>query len=202
MTAKKAYFIILTILILAIIGIGGSMYAGTMVVKKTSDKLIQTKLDNIGLDTQEQQFLQSRKVLDKYKTLNQTISKILPKNKDQALAVKELYQIGDETGIVVSKIQFPTSTLAKSKATSTQSSTKTVTQAKQVAGMTGVLGIDISISLQPANGKSISYDNMLKFLQKVELNRRNMQIKNITVNADTINGGVTFELTLTIFVKP
>jgi len=68
--------------------------------------------------------------------------------------------------------------------------------------MPGVLGINIDISLQPVSGKSISYDNMIKFLQKVEANRRSMQIQHISVKADSQNGGVTFDATLTIFIKP
>lgn len=205
MSAKKFYFLLVGSIAFLVILTGASVYIGTMLMKKSADKLVQTKLDNIGFDTEEQTYLKARKDLAKYKTLNETLQLIIPKSKDQAKAVKELYQIGDETGIVIQSVQFPTSTLGQKKTTGTASATvsKTgLTQAKAVDGMPGVLGVDINVSLQPASGKTISYDKMIKFLQKVELNRRSMQIKNITVNADTQNGGITFDLTLTIFVKP
>jgi len=195
--AKKTYFLLLGLLLASIVGAIAAIFIGNMIMQKSSDNLVKAKLDSIGADTEEQTYLQARKNLERYSTLNETISQVLPKSKDQAQAVKALYQIGDETGIIVSNIQFPTSTLGQ-KSTAVGS----VTQAKAVTGMPGVQGIDISIELLPASGKSISYANMIKFLQDVELNRRNMQIKQISVNADVINSGVTFKLTLTIFVKP
>lgn len=209
----------LGILALLVVGSFAMLYFGNGYMKKSATSLINSKLDNVAYDAEEQTYLQGRKDLDKYKTLNETISKILPKSKDQAQAVKELYRIGDETGILIDRIQFPSSTLGQKVAvaapTPTPANSKTseaeapvtpaapsITQAKAVEGMPGVLGVDIQVGLQPAYGKSINYDNMIKFLQKVENNRRSMQIKQINVHADTQNGGITFDVILTIFVKP
>lgn len=219
MTAKKTFYMMLSMLVILVIGSVAMLYFGNSFMKKSSISLINAKLDNVAYDSEEQTYLKSRKDLDKYKALNETISKILPKSKDQAQAVKELYRIGDETGIIIDKIQFPSSTLGQKTAaaaatptptnnkaseptTAATPTTTSITQAKAVEGMPGVLGIDIQIGLQPAYGATISYDNMIRFLQKVENNRRSMQIKQINVHADTKNGGVTFDLTLTIFIKP
>lgn len=203
MTAKKVYFMMIGLLALSIIGAAAMLYFGNSLMHKNANKLVSAKLNNVSADTEEQAYLQDRKDLEKYSSLNATIQKILPKTKDQAQAVKELYQIGAETGIVIDKIQFPASTLGQSiTATTAGAAASAVTQALPVTGMPGVLGIDIDIGLLPASGKSISYDSMIKFLQKVEANRRSMQIKNISVQADTQNGGITFNATLTIFVKP
>jgi hypothetical protein len=196
MTAKNTHKLLMTVLILLIIIAASALIVSSYIMQKSANKLIQAKLDNVGYDSEEQTYLQARKDLDEYSALNEIIQKILPKNKDQAQAVSELYKIGDETGITIASVTFPSSTLGQKS-----SSSNSVTQAKAVDGMTGVLGIDIAIELQPASGASISYDNMISFLQKVEVNRRSMQIKQITVNADTVNGGVTFNMTLTIFVK-
>lgn len=193
---------------LAIIGAITMLYIGNTLMQKSAKTLIKTKLDNISTDTQEQNYMKARKDLEKYSDLNTAIEKILPKSKDQAQAVSELYRIGDETGIAITRIQFPNSTLGQKTSTTTSSGSQTtstssaVTQAKAVTGMPGVLGINIDISLQPVSGKSISYNNMIKFLQKVEANRRSMQIQHISVKADSQNGGVTFDATLTIFIKP
>jgi hypothetical protein len=217
MTAKKTFYMMIGLLALLIAGALVALYFGNGYMKKSANSLINTKLDNVAYDAEEQTYLQARKDLEKYKTLNETIAKVLPKSKDQAQAVEELYRIGDETGIIINRIQFPSSTLGQ-KAVPTPTpaandkndqaaapavtATSAITQAKAVEGMPGVLGIDIQIDLQPAYGKSISYDNMIKFLQKVENNRRSMQIKQIDVHADTQNGGITFDIILTIFVKP
>jgi hypothetical protein len=196
MTAKNTYKLLMGLLILLIVIAASALIVSNYIMQKSADKLIQAKLDNVGYDSEEQTYLQARKDLDEYSALNEIIQKILPKSKDQAQAVSELYKIGDETGITIASITFPSSTLGQKSGNSSS-----VTQAKTVDGMPGVLGIDIAIELQSASGASISYNNMISFLQKVEVNRRSMQIKQITVNADTINGGVTFNMTLTIFVK-
>lgn len=210
MTAKNFNKIMIGLLCLVITGSAAMLYFGNLLMSKSSGKLITSKLNNIGFDAEEQNYLQARKDLETYSSINQTLQKILPKSKDQAQAVNELYKIGDETGIMIESIQFPSSNLGSKSSTkstgssssSSSSSVGAISQAKAVEGMPGVLGIDVSVSLLPTKGKSISYDSMISFLQKVEQNRRNMQIKQITVYADTINGGVTFDLTLTIFVKP
>lgn len=197
MSAKKLNLVMIILVALLVIITGGALFVSNHLMKSSADKLAQAKLDNIGYDSEEQSYLQARQDLEKYAELNEIIKTVLPSSKDQAEAVSELYTIGDETGIVISSVQFPSSNLGQ-KSTSNSA----VTQAKTVDGMPGVLGIDIVIQLAPASGASIPYNNMISFLQKVELNRRNMQIKQITVYADTTNGGVTFDLTLTIFVKP
>ena len=199
---------------LLIIGAGAMIYFGYSFMNKSSDSLVTAKLDNIGAEEQEVNYIQARKDLEKYKSLSELLSNILPKDKDQARAVRELYKIGDETNISVDSIQFPASSLgqkAPATSTTTPSTTApttpaptgpTVTQAKAVEGMSGVLGIDVDLTLKPETGNSIPYDNMIKFLHKLELNRRSMQIKKITVKPDAKNGGVTFNVTLTIFIKP
>jgi hypothetical protein len=196
MSAKNTYKLLIILLIFLIVIAASALFVSNFMMQKSGDKLIQAKLDNVGYDSEEQTYLQARKDLDEYSVLNEIIQKILPKTKDQAQAVSEIYKIGDETGITIASITFPSSTLGQKSGNS-----NSVTQAKTVDGMPGVLGIDIAIELQPASGASISYDSMISFLQKVEVNRRSMQIKQITANADTVNGGVTFNMTLTIFVK-
>lgn len=195
MTAKNTHKMLMIMLILLIVVAISALFVSNFMMQKSANNLVRAKLDNVGYDSEEQTYLQARKDLGEYTALNEIIQKILPQSKDQAQAVSELYKIGDETGIKTASITFPSSTLGQ------KSNSNTVTQAKSVDGMPGVLGIDIAIELEPASGASISYDSMINFLQKVELNRRNMQIKQITVNADTVNGGVTFNMTLTIFVK-
>lgn len=200
MSAKKFYYLlVVAIALCALLTLGGA-YMGTTMMKKSSIKLVQTKLDNIGYDAEEQNFMQARKDLEKYRPLNDVLQKILPKQKDQALAVRELYKIADETGMVIDVIQFPPSTLGqKTTATKQTGTTSTgVTQAKAVDGMPGVMGIDINVTMKDPT----SYDNMIRFLQKVELNRRSMQIKSITVGKDSKTKGVIISLTITIFVKP
>lgn len=200
MNAQRLNKLLLGLLLLLILATVGMLGFSNILMQRNANKLVEAKLNNISYDSEEQSYLQARKDLEQYASLNEIMQKILPKSKDQAQAVSELYKIGDETGIVVQNIQFPSSNLGQKSSSS--GSTKTVTQAKAVDGMPGVMGIDITVQLAPVSGDSISYDNMISFLQKAELNRRSMQIKQITVYANTEGSGVTFDITLTIFVKP
>lgn len=208
MTAKRLYFILLASMGLLVVGAGAMVYFGYNFMSKSSDSLVNAKLENIAIEEQEINYAKARKDLEKYEDLGVLLRDVLPKEKDQALAVRELYNIGDETNISVDSIQFPASSLGQKPATTaggttpTTTTNSTVTQAKAVEGLSGVLGIDVELTLKPKSGTSIPYDNMIQFLQKVELNRRSMQIKKITVTPDAKNGGLTFNITLTIFVKP
>jgi Tfp pilus assembly protein PilO len=206
MTAKKAYFILIGVLILACIAACATLYFGNSLMQKSANKLVKTKLANISDSTEEQNYMLARKDLKKYSSLNAIILQILPKNKDQAQAVSQLYQIANETGITISQIQFPPSSLGLTSATTGSTTTTTsssgVTQAVAVAGIPGVLGITVNVTLEPLSGKTISFNDMINFLQDVEANRRSMEINQVSVQSDTENGGITFSATLTIFVKP
>jgi len=208
MTAKRLYFTMIGLLFVFIVAAGAMIYFGTSFMKKSSTSLVNAKLDNYAADEQEKGFVQAKKDLEKYKDLSALVDKILPKDKDQARAVTELYKMASESGVTIDRIQFPSSTLGQKAATTTPSSatdatkpaatSTTVTQAKAVDGLKSVLGIDIEIS----SGKSLKYDDMIKFLQKIESNRRSMQVKKIVVHPDLEKNVLSFEVTVTTFVKP
>lgn len=210
MTAKKLYFSMIGLLVVFIIAAGAMIYFGTSFMKKSSESLVNAKLDNYAAEEQERNFVKAKKDLEKYKDLSALVAKILPKDKDQARAVSELYKMAAESNISIDKIQFPSSTLGQkvttpttgsdaSKTTTTPTTpTNTVTQAKAVEGLKSVLGIDIEI----ASGKNLKYEDMIKFLQKIESNRRSMQVKKIVVHPDLEKNVLNFEVTITTFVKP
>ena len=203
MNAKKFYYTMIGLLCVFIVAAGAMIYFGTSFMKKSSEALVNAKLDSFAADEQENSFVQAKKDLEKYKDLSVLVEKILPKDKDQARAVSELYKMGAETKVTIDKIQFPSSTLGQ-KTTASSSSTQTtpsttavVTQAKAVEGLKSVLGIDIEVS----SGKNLQYDDMIRFLQKIESNRRSMQVKKIVVRPDLEKNVLSFDVTITIFVK-
>lgn len=206
MNAKKFYYGMIALLCAMIAGAGAMIYFGSSFMQKSSVNLVNAKLESFTTEEKEKSYLQARKDLEKYKDLDELANKILPKNKDQAKAVSELYKIASESGIVIDKIQFPTSTLGQKAAATTTSTAKDtaataaspVTQAKAVEGLTSVLGIDIEVS----SAKGMKYSNMIKFLQKIELNRRSLQVKKISVTPDLSNNVLDFNVTVTTFVKP
>jgi len=207
MNAKRFYYTLIGALVLLVIGAGAMAYFGNVLMKKSSEKLVSAKLDNIANETEEANYAQAKKNLEKYSDLSELVTKILPSDKDQARAVSEIYKIGKETGVTITKIEFPSSTLGQKPASSTSTTTDTpassaspgtVTQAKAVTGLSSVLGIDINIT----NSSDTTYSQMINFLQKIESNRRSMQIKKISVRPNNEKNVLNFDLTVTIFVKP
>lgn len=207
MNAKNLYYTLFGGLVCLILITGLTVYAGTSLMQKSANSLVDAKLDNLEVDTQEISFVQAKKDLEKYKDISALVSKVLPKDKDQARAVSEIYRIGSESNITIDRIQFPSSTLGVKTATpsggssssaSSPAATAGITQAKAVDGLKSVLGIDVEIS----SAKDMKYNDMVTFLQKIESNRRSMQIKKISVRPDLDKKVLSFELTVTIFVKP
>ena len=197
----------LSVVVFMIMLAGVLVYFGNQLMKKSSHNLVNAKLDIMQKDEQEIGYLKAKKDLEKYKDISELVDKVLPKDKDQARAVGEIYKIGSESNISIDRIQFPTSTLglktgttaAGSSATAaTATATPTVTQAKPVEGLKSVLGIDVEIASSPG----MKYNDMITFLQKLESNRRSMQVKKIAVRPDLDKKVLSFDITVTIFVKP
>lgn len=208
MNAKKLYYTMLSVVVFLIIFAGVLVYFGNQAMKKSALNLVNAKLDIMQKDQQEIGYLKAKKDLEKYKDISDLVDKVLPKDKDQARAVGEIYKIGSESNISIDRIQFPSSTLGL-KATSTTATptaataattaaTPTVTQAKPVEGLKSVQGIDVEIASSPG----MKYNDMITFLQKIESNRRSMQVKKIAVRPDLDKKVLAFDITVTIFVKP
>lgn len=201
MTPRRLHFILLSGIGMLVVGVAVLLWFGNIYLHNKSQALIEAKLDNYSTEELERVYQRANKDLESYRSLGETLSKVLPKEKDQAMAVRELYKIASETNISIESINFAASTLGQ-KTTGPSNTASAITQAKPVQGIDGVLGIDISISAKGPGTKPIAYNDMIAFLQKVELNRRSMMIKEISISPAKALDGVTFNATLTTFVKP
>jgi Tfp pilus assembly protein PilO len=213
MNAKKFYFVSLGIVIGLLLLLGGSIYFMNQYLQKGSNDLVQAKLESRVDEERERYYLQAKKDLEKYKDISATLVKVLPKDKDQAKAVAEIGRIADESGIEIKQISFPSSTLGEKKAAATTTtttpaagstpaaSTPSVTQAKPVEGVSGVLGIDTQVQFISTETKKLSYTQLITFLEKVEKNRRTMQVSSISITPKN-NNQIDAAISLRIFVKP
>ena len=131
----------------------------------------------------------------------------MPSEKDQARSVRELNIIAQDNDLKVASVIFPRSDLIATKkpvssssdeqATSEQSKTVSISQAKPVKGLNGVLGLEVSVEVSSPDGSRISTDQLLGFLRQVENNRRNMRITSINFSGD----GASINTKLTLFIK-
>ena len=214
MNAKKLFYALICLAITLTIATFGVLYFANSFLKKRSEKLNQLKIENASVEESERVYTKAKNDLLKYRDLEQAVNDALPKEKNQAKALKEIIQIANDTNIKIEKIEFTDSTLGQKKtssASSTASTTTTtnpsttsqsnnqITQAKPIAGISGVLGVEIKITLTGnVENTPINYGNFINFLDKVSYNRRSMQITNLDIQP----GLKKIQITLNIFVKP
>lgn len=216
MTAKKFFFIMLTVFMLSIGGGVTMLYLANKALKNRSADVVNLKLENATLEAQLAAYQTAKKDVEKYAYLNQILTSALPQDKDQARTVREIFALAQQSGITIKSVQFTNSTLgtktgssttpASSGASSTPSTaTTTVTQAKPVSGLKGVYGVETTI-IPYSDGKvyKVSYAQLIDFLQRIESNRRAMQVSSLQLTplGQTESDSISFTLVLNIFIKP
>lgn len=229
MTAKKVNRYLL---LLFAIGLGFSIY----IVRYASNWLSTSSQDLIVLKTEVEQLQKKQSDLEKAKkvlaekaTDIQTLSKVLPSDKDQARVVQEIYAIASQANVTIDSVGFPSSTLGaqtvpKVVATPTTDATTTgatpsssepapkpvatVSQATPVKEIPGVQSIELSIGTiksKDASIKGVRYEEMMNLIRLIERNRRTMQIRTIGIGqSEAVGGAPTYSLTLSIviFIQP
>ena len=213
MNSKRVYIGMIILVSLLGSGIIAMAILGNSILQKQSKKLVSLKLDNEVLNEQQTSITQAKKDVEKYSELNKEAKAIVPQDKDQAAAVREITKIASESGINLSSISFPASSLGQKAATHT-STDKTegsdsakketappVTQVKPVEGIKGVYSMEITI-LQDSNNP-VSYSGLINFLDKLEQNRRTAQVTSVTIQPIAKSPEkLAFTLVLNTYIKP
>lgn len=210
MNSKKVFYMMLGVFGLLCVLIVVSIVYGNIFLQKQSSKLVSLKLDNQVIDAQQKLLAQAKKDVQKYSELDSIAKQIVPQDKDQARATREIVSLAEQADIRIASITFPASTLGQTPpkpAAGTPApspvpvASSTVTQVKPVDGVKGLYQLDITVisdSTQPT-----TYPKLVSFLQKLEQNRRTAQVSQITIQPDAQNrSGLNFTLTVTVFIKP
>lgn len=214
MSSKKAFFVMIGMIVLMSGLVVGAVVAGDLYLRGQSDKLVNLKLETEVIEAQQLSLVQAKKDVEKYADLESIAKQIVPQDKDQARAVREIISIGDQAGIKIASITFPSSSLGQ-KPTAAAPTTGTdsggaaapkapvnpLTQAKPVSGIEGLYQLDITVvsdSTKPA-----TYASLIDFLERLEQNRRTAQVSQISIQPDVQNrNNLNFTLTLTVYIKP
>jgi hypothetical protein len=197
------------------------VYVANKLLQKRSNDVVNLKLTSQELESQETAYLAAKKDIEKYSDLNAIVKSVIPQDKDQARTVRELFQLAQDSGIALKSVQFPSSSLGTAAAASTTTpaagatapaagaaptpAPPTITQAKPVKGLNGVYAIQTDITpFADSKTARISYDQLIDFLRRIESNRRTMQVTTVHIQplGQKASSGITFTLTLNIFVKP
>jgi hypothetical protein len=181
-----------------------------------SQKLVAQKAKSQALAQEQLGLAAAKKSIAKYAELETISHAVVPEDKNQAEAVREIVNIAAANGIKLSTINFPASSLGNTAsgtpigasnapaATPSPSSTvptKSLSQLIPVKNIPGVYQLTISVTNDSA--QTVRYDKFINFLSDLEHNRRTAQVNNITIQPD-INDRtyLTFTLGLNEYIKP
>ncbi|OGL30612.1 hypothetical protein A3D14_03350 [Candidatus Saccharibacteria bacterium RIFCSPHIGHO2_02_FULL_47_12] len=213
MTSKHTNIVATGILIvMGLLSVYSIIWANQTLGKKSA-KLVNLRLENELAENQQTSLVQTNKNIDTYIELEKIAKAVVPQDKDQAQTVREIVKIASESGITLSSISFPASTLGQAvpKPTTeagdttgtsqTQTSTASVTQVKPVQGIAGVYVMEITVQQEQA--KPITYNQLIDFLKRLENNRRTAQVSGVTVQPNPSNRSkLSFTLTVNAYIKP
>ncbi len=213
MTSKKVFVVMVVSVIFASVVLVATVVLGDQLLQKQSRKLTDLKVQNAVVDSQQTALNKAKKDIAVYTNLNDIAKQIVPQDKDQARAVREIISIANESGVNVTGVTFPASNLGQapppavksddSDATTTPTPVVTPppSQVKPVEGISGVYQLELTISTDAT--KPITYLQLVDFLGRLEQNRRTAQIINLTIQPDQLDRNLlTFGLQLTIYIKP
>ncbi|MBX4201871.1 hypothetical protein KW803_03195 [Candidatus Saccharibacteria bacterium] len=218
LTSKNTRLILFGCLGLSIALFIGITFLGLSALGKESQQMVELKVASQTADNQLSNLEQSRKDIEKYSFFKDIAKSVIPNDKDQAVAVLEINKMAEASGISIQSITFPSSSLGLRTAipTTTESTPKETTtpvtataaisQAKPVAGIPGLYSLELIIT--PGSGKDVppekqvTYAKMLAFLNRIENNRHTAQITQVNIQPAGQNQGISFTLTINIFIKP
>jgi hypothetical protein len=214
MNTKKFYYLMIAGIVLLCFGIVAIAYQGNMIFKNQSERLSDLKAQSEVTSQQKTSLVQARKDIATYSELDTIAKTIVPQDKDQAKTVREINNIAKDSDIEIKQIAFTSSTLGlqtqsaaqvktndnsdESTPKPKQPATPAISQVKPVDGITGVGSLEISIQSGDA---PVSYYKFLKFLERLESNRRTAHVTNISVSPSAGGSLVTFSLTLNAYVR-
>jgi hypothetical protein len=207
MTSKRVYFAMLGLIGLLLIGLIGGTYGINSLLQSRSSKLVNLKLQSQVLTAQQAGLTKAKKQVAQYTDLENIAQVIVPQDKDQAEAVREIAKLASDSGISqLSSITFPQSTLggvagATGISSGGSGGPSKLTQLTPVKGVNGVY--ELQITIQQSNNTPVTYDQFTTFLSKLEQNRRTAQVSSITLQPDVKNPGiVAFTLVINEFIRP
>lgn len=209
MSVKRAYFVMLGLVGVLCIGMLFGTYQVNTILQNKSKKLVDLKLQSQVATSQQQGLQRAKKQVAQYAGFEETAKNIVPQDKDQAQAVREIAKIASDSGISrLSSITFPLSTLGATTTTGSGAAAPAAGSAKpgltQLTPAKGIAGVyNLQITVQQTAEAAISYNQFLNFLDRLEQNRRTAQVSSIILQPDSTRPNmVAFTLVINEFIKP
>lgn len=213
MNVKRLYFGLVGLIGLLFVGLVAGAYSANNLLSQRANTLIGLKAQDQALIQQQTRLEQAKRDIKKYATLESIAKTVVPEDKNQAEAVRELVNIAGNNGVVLGSINFPTSTLGSSTAGAASTSTTTVplpslnsstnklSQLVAVKGLPGVYQLTITVASDPQH--PAPYSQIISFLSGLESDRRTAQVSSLSLQPTPDNIRLlNFTLTLNEYIKP
>jgi len=218
--SKRLYYLLVGLVGLLIIGLVVGAYGTNQLLASRAVKVTSLKAKSLALSQEQLSLANAKKEVKKYSGLLEIAQTVVPEDKDQAEAVREIVNIAaanNISGVSLQQITFPASTLGAGaagtasvgagvaastpSAASANSSASKLSQLVPVKNIAGVY--DLLITVQSDPNKPVAYTSFVNFLSGLEHNRRTAQISTITLQPNVNNANLlSFTLTLNEYIKP
>jgi hypothetical protein len=212
MTAKRVYYLMIAIVVLLVGGIIGGAYGIQVLLKGESAELASLKAKVGALNQETISLKKAKKDITTYTELYNISKVVVPENKNQAQAVRQIVKLADENGIVLDSITFPASTLGSTPlgtkpgvtsptGPSATTGTASLSQLVPVPTIPGVYDLQLTVASSPS--RLATYSQLINFLSALEQNRQTALVSSINIQPDSNNHRLfSFNLTLDIYIKP
>jgi hypothetical protein len=217
MTSKRLYFIMIAVVCLLVAGFLGGAYGADKLLSRQSQKVLTARSKSASLEQKQTQLTRAKTSITKYKAVGDIAKTIVPQDKDQAQAVREIVNLAAANGVSLGTITFPNSTLGSaaatsgsagsssgSKSASGSSSSSSAAKLSQLKAASGINGVYImQITVQSDTAKPIAYGQFIDFLAAMERNRRTALVSSLNVQPQQDDPSqVSFVLTVDEYIKP
>jgi hypothetical protein len=206
MSSKRLYYSMLALIGILIVGLIGGAYEADQLLQQQSDSLVQNRLQAAVLEQEQIDLARAKQDIKKYQDLAAIAKSVVPQDKDQAQTVREVVNIANSNGILLSSITFPSSTLGigvggKPASGTVSSSKQQLSQLTPVKGIAGVY--DLQLTVQSDSNHPVEYSRFISFLSALEHNRRTALVSSITLQPNDKNRDtLSFTLILDEYIKP
>ncbi|MBC7546156.1 hypothetical protein H7171_00240 [Candidatus Saccharibacteria bacterium] len=215
MSSKRLYQLLLASSLLLTLAIFGAAYKINGILEDKSRNLVALKATSAGLDLQKASLVKAKKDIANYTDIYNIAKVVVPENKNQAEAVRQIVNLAGANGVKIGSITFPTSSLGTSPASGAGATSNTLATPRSttvdpraaLSQLTPVLGAPgvyvLAISVNSDSKSPSSYPQLISFLAALEQNRSTAEVTTVNITPDsTMPDHFSFTLSLNAYIKP
>lgn len=209
MNSKRLFILLSVSLGVILVGLIFTTYGITNLLKTKSVALSENKALVEQLSTKQNGIAKSKQDIAQYSELEAVTKKIVPQDKDQAEAVRQITGIAKASKVPLTAITFPTSTLGgnaasggvKPSGANATTAKPNLSQLTPVANIPGVYNLQITLGNNTNN--PVTFAQLNTFLRGLENNRRTAAVASVNIQPQSNNpDSLVFTLVINIYIKP